>query len=384
MHGDAIPRRSAIALIAGGALAAVGTVSSQEAENDESISRDAFQILEGTEHETTVYETRADRDGPTVMVVGGIHGDEEAGFVAAGNVAEWAIDTGTLVTIPEANPTAIEAGTRTSADGVNLNRQFPTNEEPQTELAQAIWDVVRTYDPDAVIDLHESRGIYANDPVDGVGQAIFHSPDNEVSEAADRAVDYVNERYIDDPNLEFLTGRFTGPQTEPEGLLVHKVHRETDAIAFLQETLYTNIDLETRVRWQQVLVQQLTRDLLFADEAEEEAEMDEEIDDDEAERDEENIAEDEGPTATIQTDPDGAEDEVLSVDDTVELDGYESSAGAGQIERYRWDVNDDGDYDETEESIEVTLTTCGNFPITLCVTDESGMHDTAEIVLVAD
>ena len=232
-------------------------VQSNNTDPDES-SRDSFTILEGTEHETTVYETVAPRDGPTVFVIGGIHGNEEAGWVAANEIAEWPIESGTLITIPEANPTAIEANSRRGADGTDLNRQFPTGEPPQTALAEAIWSVVEAYNPDVLIDLHESIGIYAGDPIDGVDQAIFHSGHDEATLAADRAIEYVNDNYVDEPERYFMTGGFTGPDTDPEGLLVHKVYREHGTIAFLQETLRIGVELQTRVNWQLVLVAQLT------------------------------------------------------------------------------------------------------------------------------
>ncbi len=387
-----IPRRSVLALVVGGALGSAGIVRSQE--DDETLSRDSYPILEGTEHETTVYVTTSSTDGPTVLVVGGIHGDEPAGWIAADEIAEWDITAGTLVTIPEANQTAIEAGTRRGSDGTDLNRQFPTGQEPTTELARAIWDVVLRYEPDAVIDLHESTGIYAGDPIDGVGQAIFRSGEAEAVEAADRAVEYVNENYVDDPELEFMTGGFTGPETEPEGLLVHKASRETHAMGFLVETLRTDIDIDVRVHWQTVIAQQLTVEWLFDDESDIEVEEDDppevdedeepddddtpEVDEDEPDADDED---DEPPTARIQTDPPDAEDAVLDLDQTVTLDATESSEGTSSIVHYEWDVGGEGEFDEEGESIEVTVAKCGEYPVVLRVTDENELSATAEITL---
>ncbi|WP_227014954.1 M14 family metallopeptidase [Natronorubrum aibiense] len=215
-----------------------------------------------------MYQTAATADGPTVLVVGGMHGNEVAGYEAAGRIAEWQIDAGTLVTIPYVNAEAVEQQTRTGSDGVDLNRQFPEGEEPTTELAREVWNVVTHYDPDVVIDLHESIGIYAGGPVDGVGQAIFHSDSTETTDDAKQAADTVNQNHVDEPALEFTTDTFAKPENEPSGLLVHKAARDLDAQSFLIETLSRGPALETRINWHTQLVTNLTEEELFTAESE--------------------------------------------------------------------------------------------------------------------
>ncbi|WP_311136462.1 succinylglutamate desuccinylase/aspartoacylase domain-containing protein [Natronosalvus halobius] len=94
--------------------------------------------MAGTDRETTGYVTQAEVDGPTVVVLGGVHRNEVAGYTAAGKIADWEITAGTLVTIPEVNVAAIERGTRTDEEGTDLNRQFPEggSHEP-TSLARS-------------------------------------------------------------------------------------------------------------------------------------------------------------------------------------------------------------------------------------------------------
>ncbi|SEH11748.1 PKD domain-containing protein [Natronorubrum sediminis] len=261
MQRNSLTRRTALSLTAGSVLASIGAVTAST--TDGGVSRESFNIREGTDEETTVYVTTADADGPTAVILGGVHGNEVAGFTAAEDIADWSIDAGTLVTIPEASAVAVERGTRTDDEGNDLNRQFPEGSEPQTELAQALWDVVTDYDADAVIDLHESTGIYAGDPVDGVGQAIFHSSDEEATAAASNAIETVNEDSVDDPDKSFQSGGFTGPNSDPRGLLVHKASRELDAQSYLVETVSTDVDLDTRVDWQYQLVAYLLEDELF-------------------------------------------------------------------------------------------------------------------------
>ena len=73
--------------------------------------------------------TRGVRDGPRIAILGGVHGDEYEGVVAAAGVwhdTDPADLRGSLVVVSVANPPAFEAGVRASPrDGLNLARTFP-------------------------------------------------------------------------------------------------------------------------------------------------------------------------------------------------------------------------------------------------------------------
>ncbi len=68
-------------------------------------------------------------EGPTVLLTGGVHGDEYEGPIALIRlIRELRLDElrGRLIIIPALNAPAVHAGTRTSPiDRVNLNRTFP-------------------------------------------------------------------------------------------------------------------------------------------------------------------------------------------------------------------------------------------------------------------
>lgn len=228
--------------------------------------QESFTIMEGTEYETTGYVLEGNEAGKTIMVVGGIHGNETAGYRAAEAVAQESLDVGTLVVLPRANVPAIAADAR-AVDGVDLNRQFPTDEAPETALARAIWGVVEQYDPEALVDLHESDDLYdpaSGDvsPEDGVGQAIFHSGDERATTVAKRTAARVNEDSVPEsnPDYDFEVGPFSAPDVDPMGLLVHKFARDTDGSAFLVETLSSGPSLEQRVAWHRAVVDQLIVD----------------------------------------------------------------------------------------------------------------------------
>lgn len=415
MQRNPLSRRSVLSFAGACAIAGAGATAVGGAQEN-GPSRESFVIREGTAEETTVYVTTADADGPTVVVVGGVHGNEVAGYTAAGAIADWEIGAGTLVTVPEANAVAIERGTRTDDDGVDLNRQFPEGNEPGTALARALWNVIAEYDPDVVIDLHESTGVYANDPVDGVGQAIFHS-EGDAAAAANDAVQYVTRNYVDDPSLAFQTGPFTGPDTDPTGLLVHKAARDLGADAFLAETLSTDVPLETRVQWHSAIVERLLTDELRLegtdggsgsdepDEGDDESETDdagEETDGDETNEEDaadEDDTTDEGdatdedesadgdettteaPVASIDTCPGNAAEMALESGQTVELDASESCARGGEIVRYEWDVGQTAQFDDTGETITVTVGANARDTVVLRVTTADGATDTESITL---
>ena len=201
-------------------------------------------VMEGTDRETPVYELDSGESGPTAMVFGGVHGNEVSGYRAAEEMVGWSIDSGTLVVVPWANVVAIDADERRGPGG-DLNRQFPPGEEPTTELARALWDVVTERDPDAVLDLHRSRGILGTH-AQWVGQAVY--PTAEGMADAEAVVEAVNEEVVPAtmPFHEFLV---SGPLSGNAPLLIHKVGGELGRPGYIIETTPVLMDLDRQVEW---------------------------------------------------------------------------------------------------------------------------------------
>ena len=69
-------------------------------------------IAQGTPFQTRWHSYDSEVDGPTVLVIGGMHGDELAGHRAARQIATWPVTRGRLVVVPAANPPALAERSR--------------------------------------------------------------------------------------------------------------------------------------------------------------------------------------------------------------------------------------------------------------------------------
>lgn len=377
-------------LTAAGCVGFLGLgVAQTSGESETSVSRESFTIMSGTDQATEVFVTTASESGPTVMVVGGVHGNENGGYRAVEKVSQWDIDRGTLVTIPKANAAAVEEDSRTADGGVDLNRQFPTGSEPETELARAIWDVVEKYEPGTVIDLHESVGIFDGDLVGGVGQTIFSSWDDKAVDDAEAAVDYLNENYVSRDEYEFMVDPFSSSSNEPTGLLTHKAARDADALAFLVEATSKDTALDKRVLWHTKIAQQLVEEEVLTTGNGDNG--DDGSDDEDANEGDENDSggdggtdggeeQNEPPVARIRT-KGGESLDSFERGDAVTLDASASKDGDGDIVEYMWDTDGDGSFEASGESTELTLSNCGRYRVTLQVTDDEGATATDEVIL---
>ena len=97
--------------------------------------------------------------GPTVLVLGGNHGDEYQGQIAAMKLARELTPemvTGRIILIPSLNFPAARAATRLSPlDGMNMNRAFPG--EPEGAVTSQVAHFLTTVlfpMSDVVIDIH--------------------------------------------------------------------------------------------------------------------------------------------------------------------------------------------------------------------------------------
>ncbi len=133
------------------------------------------------------------------MVLGGVHGNEPGGWLAADEVATWAPAIGSLLTIPRANVQAIASFVRTFDDIGDLNRLYPGNAESallMEQMAGAILAVCREFDVALLLDMHESWAFYAEYPPNSgtgaLGQTITAGPGPKQADFAQRMAALAN------------------------------------------------------------------------------------------------------------------------------------------------------------------------------------------------
>lgn len=212
------------------------------------------KLAPGTQWETPWYITDSQVAGPTVLVVGGIHGNEPAGFRAAEQVRTWPITKGKLVVIPKANRLGLAANLRwlpafrNDAKQKDLNRNFQKNKaaEPLTPIAIAIWEFIAAQKPEWVFDLHEGFDFHCLNPK-SVGSSVIAFPDQ--SDFAKSVLNAVNKEVKTDRQFDLLDK--SGPVN---GSLARACRIMLGANSFIFETTFKNQAISTRARQHRTMV----------------------------------------------------------------------------------------------------------------------------------
>jgi hypothetical protein len=157
-------------------------------------TRSVKTVASGTKYATKLHVIKSGVKGPVVMVVGGTHGNEPAGYRAARLIKNYTVKKGTLLVLPEANRIAVQNNTRNAPGVGDLNRSFPKtkSDKPDDPLARAIWQVVKDYDVDYLIDLHEGYK-YHLQTKSSWGQTVIYYPNSGTKVVADRMVSALNK-----------------------------------------------------------------------------------------------------------------------------------------------------------------------------------------------
>ncbi|MEW6724396.1 MAG: succinylglutamate desuccinylase/aspartoacylase family protein [Bacillota bacterium] len=149
----------------------------------------------GTRYETKMYIIDSGKPGPDVMIIGGVHGSEPAGYMAARQMKSWTPKRGRLIVLPEANKPAVDQKRRVPSGGYDLNRAFPTykGDTANTYHARAIWSAMQRYGIDVLIDLHEGSNFHRVDS-SSVGQSIIYYPSTRAKAMAYQAYTTLNRK----------------------------------------------------------------------------------------------------------------------------------------------------------------------------------------------
>ena len=180
------------------------------------ISRTSGLIAEGTKWENPYYIVDSGVEGPTLLITGGLHGNEPAGYRAAEQIRHWPVRRGKLIVVPQVNTPGLKQNTRwlpsESKELRNANRNFPKSGEPNKARSvpiNTLWEFVQEQQPDWVVDLHEGYDFnIANSKSDGSSIIYFNTP--EMQQLAAKIHNDVNAT-IDDPDRKIVKRSKSGP-----------------------------------------------------------------------------------------------------------------------------------------------------------------------------
>ena len=121
-------------------------------------SRQHQVFFSGTEDELSVYRVYGAKPGKTMMLIGGIQGDEPGGFLSADLYADISLAQGNLIVVPRANFYSIILKHR-GPDG-DMNRQFgdPVTARRHKKIIKILKKLIS--ESDILLNLHEGSGYY--------------------------------------------------------------------------------------------------------------------------------------------------------------------------------------------------------------------------------
>jgi len=200
----------------------------------------AAVLMKGTELETMMHLSDSGKAGPTVVIIGGIHGNETAGVLAAEALTQLVPDKGRIAVVPRANKPACDSGVRTVYYMEDLNRCFPgAREGSLTEYAAAaLAEAITACKPSIVIDLHESRSKYGEE-AESLGQALVISEEGDSAAIVLDILENLNEKAGAGNEFTFASGA-------PAGSLNREISKLLSIPAITVET-WSGQEMETRI-----------------------------------------------------------------------------------------------------------------------------------------
>jgi len=112
-----------------------------------------------TAYELSIYKIYGRRPGPTLMLIGGIQGNEPGGFLSADLYADMSLEKGTLIVVPRANFYSIILNQR--GPNGDMNRKF-AHEENEYSMEDKIVGILKKLigESDYLLNLHDGAGYY--------------------------------------------------------------------------------------------------------------------------------------------------------------------------------------------------------------------------------
>jgi succinylglutamate desuccinylase len=178
-----------------------------------------LKLMAGTPYETPAYIFDSGKPGNAVLLIGGTHGNEPAGYEAALRLLKRFSTNppvkGKIILVPMANRVADENFERRIPvpEGVdiekgNLNRCYPGKEDgyPMEQMAWQVEQLTRENGVSLFIDMHEAMRHHLETDVEsgkkGLGQTLIYSPNEATTFYLIDLLDGINEQ-ISNPDEKF-------------------------------------------------------------------------------------------------------------------------------------------------------------------------------------
>jgi len=117
-------------------------------------------FFEGTDHELDIYKIYGETPGKTLLLIGGIQGDEPGGFLSADHYADISLAKGNLIVVPRANFKSIVLYRRKVND--DMNRKFGEDRKDnyETKIVEILKKLIN--ESDCLLNLHDGSGFYSD------------------------------------------------------------------------------------------------------------------------------------------------------------------------------------------------------------------------------
>ena len=133
-------------------------------------------LMAGAPQETPLYVFGSGLPGPVLAILGGVHGNEPGGWLAAEQLQrEFRPAAGAFIVVPRANILATRQFVRTTDELGDLNRLYPgdPNGLPMARMAYEIVQTLREFRASVVVDMHESWAFYSDRTDSQTGTAFL-------------------------------------------------------------------------------------------------------------------------------------------------------------------------------------------------------------------
>lgn len=189
-------------------------------------------FFKGTNHELEVYKIYGRQDGPTMLIIGGIQGDEPGGFLSADSYTEIKLEKGNLIVIPRTNFYSIMLFNR-EVKGVDMNRLFEqAPDDWQGDIVNKIKEYMK--ESDMFLNLHDGWGYHYPEHInwhkspDRFGYSVIVDEEEytckdgrvlKLGEMARKAMDAANAKIPDDdPKKHYFNTETSKSNTRFKGM----------------------------------------------------------------------------------------------------------------------------------------------------------------------